>query len=177
MTYTKTVWKDLPDTTTPITASRLNNIEDGVEYLFENSEAGIEIKNEYSNLQNSVYSCNYINIINGYSTNEIQIGVDEENKPIYKKTYITNENTGSSTVDISALNAKEIKDYNSICYRKGPNNDYERPYYAGADDYFRVFFRTNSASSDYPTSIQYRIANSYSLFKIKTTIYYTKTTD
>ena len=36
MTYTKTVWKDLPDTTTPITASRLQNIEDGVEYLFEN---------------------------------------------------------------------------------------------------------------------------------------------
>ena len=40
MTYTKTVWKDLPDTTTPITASRLNNIEDGVEYLFENGTGG-----------------------------------------------------------------------------------------------------------------------------------------
>ena len=37
MTYTKTEWKDLPDTTTPITASRLNNIEDGVEYLFDTS--------------------------------------------------------------------------------------------------------------------------------------------
>ena len=35
MNYTKTEWKDLPDTTTPITASALNNIEDGVEYLFE----------------------------------------------------------------------------------------------------------------------------------------------
>lgn len=40
MTYTKTVWKDLPDTTTPITADRLNNIEDGVEYLFENGTGG-----------------------------------------------------------------------------------------------------------------------------------------
>lgn len=36
MSYTKTVWKDLPDTTTPITADRLNNIENGVEYLYEN---------------------------------------------------------------------------------------------------------------------------------------------
>lgn len=112
-----------------------------------------------------------------YSTDEIRVGTWIDGKPIYKKTYITNENTGSSTVDISTLNAKEIMDYNSVCYRKGTNNDYEHPYYAGADDYFRVFFRTNSASSDYPTSIQYRIASSYSSFKITTTIYYTKTTD
>lgn len=40
MEYTKTVWKDLPDTSTPITASRLNNLEDGVEYLFENGTGG-----------------------------------------------------------------------------------------------------------------------------------------
>ena len=36
MSYTKTVWKSLPDTSTPITADRLNNIENGVEYLYEN---------------------------------------------------------------------------------------------------------------------------------------------
>lgn len=30
MAYTKTNWQDLPNTTTPITASRLNNIEDGI---------------------------------------------------------------------------------------------------------------------------------------------------
>ena len=35
MEYTKTIWKDLPDTSTPITADRLNNIENGVEHLFE----------------------------------------------------------------------------------------------------------------------------------------------
>lgn len=40
MNYTKTVWKDLPDTSTPITADKLNNIEDGVEYLFENGTGG-----------------------------------------------------------------------------------------------------------------------------------------
>lgn len=38
MAYTKTVWQDLPDTSTPITADRLNNIEDGIEYLFEHEE-------------------------------------------------------------------------------------------------------------------------------------------
>ena len=40
MNYTKTVWKDLPDTSTPITADKLNNIEDGVEYLFEHGVSG-----------------------------------------------------------------------------------------------------------------------------------------
>lgn len=40
MEYTKTVWKDLPDTSTPITADRLNNLENGVEYLFENGIGG-----------------------------------------------------------------------------------------------------------------------------------------
>ena len=40
MNYTKTEWKDLPDTTTPINASALNNIEDGIEYLFEHGVGG-----------------------------------------------------------------------------------------------------------------------------------------
>lgn len=37
MNYTKTEWKDLPDTSTPITASNLNNMENGIEWLFENN--------------------------------------------------------------------------------------------------------------------------------------------
>jgi len=33
MAYVKKVWKDYPDTTTPIVASDMNNIEDGIEAL------------------------------------------------------------------------------------------------------------------------------------------------
>lgn len=40
MEYTKTIWKDLPDTSTPITADRLQNIEDGIEYLFKHGVGG-----------------------------------------------------------------------------------------------------------------------------------------
>ena len=40
MKYTKTEWQNLPDTTTPITADRLNNIENGIEYLFEHGVGG-----------------------------------------------------------------------------------------------------------------------------------------
>lgn len=68
MNYTKTVWKDLPDTSTPITADRLNNLENGVEYLFENeSKQGI---NEYSESTNDSYSCNYTNQIVESGSNE-----------------------------------------------------------------------------------------------------------
>ena len=38
MEYTKTEWQDSPNTTTPITAQRLNNMEDGIEYLFNNTQ-------------------------------------------------------------------------------------------------------------------------------------------
>lgn len=40
MEYTKTNWRDLPDTSTPITADKLNNLENGVEYLFEHGVGG-----------------------------------------------------------------------------------------------------------------------------------------
>lgn len=45
MAYTKKIWKDYPDTTTPITAEGLNNIEDGIENIennVNNIENGIE---------------------------------------------------------------------------------------------------------------------------------------
>lgn len=113
-----------------------------------------------------------------YSTTETVVGTGTDGKPIYRKIIIKNVSNGSNVSDISNLNIKEIYYYVSVCYRKGQdNNDYETPYYSGQNDYFRIFFRTNNISSDYPTSIQYRIASTYSSFKITTTIYYTKTTD
>lgn len=36
MTYTKTIWKNLPDTTTPINATNLNNMENGIEEAVNN---------------------------------------------------------------------------------------------------------------------------------------------
>jgi hypothetical protein len=68
MEYTKTVWKDLPDTSTPITADRLNNLENGVEYLFENSASGGD---------EEIYSTDEV------KTNKIWL----DNKPIYRKSF------------------------------------------------------------------------------------------
>lgn len=43
MAYTKKIWKDYPDATTPILASDLNNIEDGLETVIE-KEMNLESK-------------------------------------------------------------------------------------------------------------------------------------
>ena len=138
---------------------------------------GVGIMGKYNQNNGGLFQISGENVFE-YSTKEIKIGTTDNNEPIYRKIIIENVSNGSSTSDISSLNIKEIYDYTSVCYRKGQyNNDYEEPYYSGQNDYFRIFFRTNNISSDYPTSIQYRIASSYSSFKIKTTIYYTKTTN
>ena len=138
---------------------------------------GVGIMGKYNQNNGGLFQISGENVFE-YSTKEIKIGTTDNNEPIYRKIIIENVSNGSSTSDISSLNIKEIYYYASVCYRKGQyNNDYEGPYYSGQNDYFRIFFRTNNISSDYPTSIQYRIASSYSSFKIKTTIYYTKTTN
>ena len=100
MNYTKTVWKDLPDTSTPITADRLNNIENGVEYLFENESS--HAINEYSQSTTDSYSCNYVNNINTYSTDEIRVGT-WMNKPLYRKVFTGTLGTEEVNIAISSL--------------------------------------------------------------------------
>ena len=57
MAYVKTEWKDFPSEDTPITASALNNIEDGVEDLdtrLTTAEGEIDnLQTDVDNLQNS----------------------------------------------------------------------------------------------------------------------------
>ena len=43
MAYTQTVWKDYPDTTTKMTAQKLNNIENGIEALDTGKATGVEV--------------------------------------------------------------------------------------------------------------------------------------
>lgn len=58
--YTKTVWEDYPSTKTPVNATNLNNIENGIETLYENQTV---INDSYNASTNETYSCNYINNI------------------------------------------------------------------------------------------------------------------
>lgn len=58
MAYTKQIWHDLPQTDTPINASRLAHIEDGIESVEQEIP---QVVNTRSDSQVDAYSCDYIN--------------------------------------------------------------------------------------------------------------------
>lgn len=128
-----------------------------------------------SDIVNSINEVNGIAVNNAkdnqYSQTEIDTGkVWLNNKTIYKKTLVYNV-TGSTTTDISELNIENVIDYNSICHRYGNNNDdYEKPYYSGTNDYFRCFLRLNNNTIE----TRITISSGYNTYQIITTIYYTK---
>lgn len=62
MAYQKQTWVDYPDTSSPLTAERLNHMEDGIEEAWNHGGGGgAEVVNDYSESQEKAYSCNYIN--------------------------------------------------------------------------------------------------------------------
>ena len=70
----KIEFKDLPDTTTPIDADNLNDLQDNVE--------------------------DAINLINDYSTIETVVGIWIDNRPIYRKVLTgTTNNSTDTTID------------------------------------------------------------------------------
>lgn len=83
MNYTKTVWKDLPDTTTPLNASNLNHIEDGIKALYEKTI---------------------------YSTTEQVVGTWIDGKPIYRKVFTGNmTNTTNEWVNLEKCNLNNVE--------------------------------------------------------------------
>lgn len=60
MSYTKQTWENLPSTTTPITADRLNHMEDGI---YNANEGLIEVHDSYDTSTTEPYSANYVNRI------------------------------------------------------------------------------------------------------------------
>ena len=55
MAYQKQIWENAPSTNSPLSADRLNHMEDGIDNAYK------QIKNSYNTSTNDSYSCNYIN--------------------------------------------------------------------------------------------------------------------
>lgn len=171
MAYQKQNWENLPSTNTPITASRLNHIEDGI---YNVDLLVPEIKGEYSEESTDVYSSNYINSLKTYSTTEKRIGTWKDGKPLYRITLEYSVSTGSSSQSISSLNIDNIAKQNHQIKRENSidgTTDIEGPFYASSTDYFRSFVRTNT------NTIETRLQGIYTTYTQITTLEYTKTTD
>lgn len=92
MAYIPKQWKDLPDETTPIQASDLNHIEQGVDDLSTNVDTLNTNVGDLSTLNTTdkssiVGAINEVYQNNVYSTNEIVIGKWIDGKPIYRKVF------------------------------------------------------------------------------------------
>lgn len=116
MEYTKTVWKDLPDTSTPITADKLQNIEDGVEYLFEHGVGGgdslpIGVELDYDGTSIPT-GWEMINNPNLYSTSEVKTNkIWIDGQPIYRKVFtgtMPSATVSTEVIDIGNISFKEI---------------------------------------------------------------------
>lgn len=105
------------------------------------------------------------------STTEALVGTNELGENVYKIT-LKYTVSGNSSINISQLNISKVENYESMCHRYGiNNNDWEKPYYVSSTDYFRSFIRTST------NTIETRITtlpSAFSIYDIKTTIWYTK---
>ena len=78
-------FKNLPDTSTPLTADNLNN---NFEYLDDKIPS---VLNTQNNSTTDAYSCDYLNDCETYSTNEVKTNKTWiDNKPIYRRVFTLN---------------------------------------------------------------------------------------
>lgn len=90
MAYTKQIWENLPSTNTPVSADRLNHMEDGI------YDASL-VANSYNESNTNAYSCNYVN--NNFEAKGIEL---------YNNSSGT---TGNIVLNDSIANYKKIKIY------------------------------------------------------------------
>lgn len=118
MAYSKQIWENAPSTNSPLSADRLNHMEDGIYNAYN------QIKDNYTESGTDAYSCNYINnqfepvvlyennsgTTDAFTLNEtiqnfkyIEVFYHTSDGTRYKgssKIYVTNENITMSLVYI-----------------------------------------------------------------------------
>lgn len=181
MAYIPKEWKDLPDETTPIQASDLNHIEQGIGDLSTkvdtlNTNVGDLSTLNTTEKSNLVGAINDVYQNNVYSTDETVVGKWINGKPIYRKVVelpkITTTNK-DVTVNCNINNLDKIINLEGIIYINNSQGDLGIPlnfYNSSAQQYsFLTFYRKS------PSQIIMRVwTATIGGFAM---LYYTKTTD
>lgn len=151
MAYTPKEWKDLPDETTPIQASDLNHIEQGIGDL--NTKVGDLNTLNTTNKSSIVGAINEVYQNNVYSTDEKIIGKWIDGKPIYRK--VINSICGNLRTLLNELNIDFLIDtkgnawsnYNQKMPINAPNpeppNYVFGVYQIASNGNIEVFYNTN----------------------------------
>lgn len=103
-----------------------------------------------------------------YSTEEREVGVWKDGKPLYKKTLLPSVTSTSFTVNISALSVDTMVDIDAFIPQTSGNVVYI-PYCTSTADYALCYYNNNY--------LKFAYAGSYNSTTWNITIYYTKTTD
>lgn len=113
-----------------------------------------------------------------YSTTEREIGVWEDGKPLYQKTFIVNPTQATETIDISSLHIDKMVSRNTTCTRDTGGSGLQQK---------DVQYRSESVGSDTygliceirGTDLYFDISgyNYSQITEIRATLQYTKTTD
>ena len=129
-----------------------------------------QVVDGYSTSTTDSYSCNYVNNINTYSTNEIRIGTWIDGKPIYRKVYIENNPTTGEWAYINTDNTYNIKMYKGFYQRTNNRLD---ALSVGREDAMPLICTIRN------NQIEYKIDSIYASGKISVyfILEYTKTTD
>ena len=177
MAYTPKEWKDLPDETTPIQASDLNHIEQGIG----------DLNTSVSNLNTSIGDLNTLNTTNKssivgaindvyqnnvYSTDETVVGKWIDGKPIYRK--VINSICGNLRTLLNELNIDFLIDIKGNAWS---NYDHKMPINAPNPDPPNYVFGVYQTASNGNIEVFYNTNFFANQKKVICIVEYTKTTD
>lgn len=177
-TYEKQLWKDYPDTTTPITADRLNHMEDGIKGLSD-AQVSIEVVDSLDgNSTTNAPSVRAVNdgLLDKYSTDEQRVGTWVNGKPIYRKYLSFN----LSTTIIYNDYKHNISDIDYIIKVEGSAYDGREFYIMPAalpSDNVAKYGVTIQSITKTNVHIYSGTENKANNINVKMFVYYTKTTD
>ena len=157
MGYSKQTWQDLPDTTTPVTASRLNHIEDGIE---ANDVNGIVVNaTEPSTDRRKVWVQKGKNLFDGILRQGNHVNTTTTNRlcnsnPIKAKggAYYTVSTNLPDTYSVKLMNCVSNA-LDSTIINDGSWGHTSANVYCGQDGYLKVLVKKDDDSNLTPSTV------------------------
>lgn len=146
-----------------------------IKKMYQGTVPENKILDTYSTSATDTYSCNYVNGLETYSTDEVRIGTWIDGKPIYRRTITTtvpNINNQWAAVVSNITGIDNITKLNGIIVG-GDGRKISIPYYESTSYFYSLSFQPNA------NQIQI-YGNGAAAFSGKTLyiiVEYTKTTD
>lgn len=142
-----------------------------IKKMYQGNVPENKILNTYSDSQIDVYSCNYVNKLNTYSTTEQRIGT-WFGKPLYRKTVtktIASSSTYNETTILEDASIEQVTNmYGVVAYNNGVH---QIGAYANSNYYSLLQY------NEQYNKVYFYGANNYVGYTATVTIEYTKTTD